>query len=68
MKSNRNFQKTKKSNSFDEEKELKVKKVGTGKKKKNFKKEIFAELDEEEEEFDLFGRDEDFEIDENSKN
>lgn len=68
MKSNRNFQKTKKSNSFDEERDMKVKKVGTGKKKKNFKKEIFAELDEEDEEFDLFGRDEDFENDEVSEN
>lgn len=68
MKSNRNFQKSKKSNSFDEEKELRVKKVGTGKKKKNLKQEIFAEIDEEDEEFDLFGRDEEFENNEDSEN
>jgi hypothetical protein len=67
MKSNRNFHKSKKSNSFDEEREMKVKKVGTGKKKKNLKQEIFAELDEEDEEFDLFGRDEDFDSEENSE-
>ncbi|MFC2103819.1 hypothetical protein ACFLS4_00515 [Bacteroidota bacterium] len=42
MKSAKNFHKTKKSNSFDDEKELKVKKVGvSSKKKKNFKKEVF---------------------------
>jgi hypothetical protein len=59
MKSNRNFQKSKKSNSFDEVREKKVKKVGgPTKKKKNFKQEIFAELEDEEEELDLFGRNE----------
>jgi hypothetical protein len=68
MKSSRNFHKSKKPNSFDEEREMKVKKVGTGKKKKNFKQEIYAEIDEVDEEFDLFGRDEDFEHEENSEN
>lgn len=56
MKSNRNFQKSKKSNSFDDEKEMKIKKVGAGKKKKNFKQEIFSEIEEDDDEFDLFGR------------
>ena len=68
MKSNRNFHKSKKSISFNEEKETKVKKVGTGKKKKNFKQEIYAEIDENDEEFDLFGREEDFQSEEDSKN
>lgn len=56
MKSNRNFQKSKKSNSFDNEKEMRIKKVGAGKKKKNFKQEIFSEIEDDDEEFDLFGR------------
>lgn len=59
MKSKRNFQKSKKSNSFDQEREIRIKKVGSDKKKKNFKKEIFSEIDEDDEELDLFGKDED---------
>lgn len=59
MKSNRNFHKAKKSDFSDEERNMKIKKVVSGKKKKNFKQEILAEIDEDEEEFDLFGRNED---------
>lgn len=68
MKSNKNFQKSKKSNSFNDEREIKVKKVGVpSKKKKNFKKEIFDEI-EEYEDIDLFGNKEDFlEDDEDSE-
>ncbi|HRW61892.1 MAG TPA: hypothetical protein P5132_00310 [Bacteroidales bacterium] len=66
MKSNKNFQKSKKQRPFDEEYESRVKKVGSEKKSKNFKREIFEELDEFEEfeEIDLFGKteeDEDYE-------
>ena len=69
MKSNRNFQKSKKSKSFDEEREMKVKKVGaSAKKKKNFKQEIFAEIDDEDQEIDLFGKkDDSFEDDEDTE-
>ncbi len=59
MKSNRNFQKAKKSDFSDEERNMKIKKIVSGKKKKNFKQEILAEIDEDEEELDLFGRNED---------
>jgi len=59
MKSKRNFQKSKKSNSFEQEREIRIKKIGSSKKKKNFKNEIFAEMDEDQEELDLFGKDED---------
>ncbi len=64
MKSNKNFQKSKKSKSFEGNEEVKVKKVGlSSKKKKNLKKEIFNEIDEFEE-IDLFGyKEEDFNID-----
>jgi len=54
MKSNRNFHKPKKSNSFDHEREARVKNPGaSSKKKKNLKKEIYDEL-EEFEDLDLF--------------
>ncbi len=60
MKSNKNFQKSKKSSSFIDDREVKVKKVeGSSKKKKYFKKEIFDEIDEFED-LDLFGNKEDF--------
>lgn len=60
MKSNKNFQKSKKSSSFNDDREVKVKKVeGSSKKKKYFKKEIFDEIDEFED-LDLFGNKEDF--------
>ncbi|MEE4197722.1 MAG: hypothetical protein V2I54_08765 [Bacteroidales bacterium] len=59
MKSNKNFQKSKKNRSFDDEREMKVKKVNGSKKKKYFKKEIFDEI-EEFEDLDLFGNNEDF--------
>jgi len=68
MKSNKNFHKSKKSNSFDNEREMKIKKIGIDKKKKNLKQEIFAELDDDEE-LDLFGRNEDsFDSEEESDN
>ena len=35
---------------------MRIKKVGTGKKKRNFKQEIFSEIEDDNEEFDLFGR------------
>ena len=55
MKSNRNFQKSKKSNSFDQEREMKSRKaVVFSKKKKYFKREIYEEL-EEFGDIDLFG-------------
>ena len=54
MKSSKNFQKSKKSRHFDNEGEMKLKKVGSSKKTKYFKKEIEDELDESDE-FDLFG-------------
>lgn len=60
MKSNKNFQKSKKSNSLKDDREVKVKKVeDSSKKKKYFKKEIFDEIDEFED-LDLFGKKEDF--------
>lgn len=60
MKSNKNFQKSKKSSSFNDDREAKVKKVeDSSKKKKYFKKEIFDEIDEFED-LDLFGNKEDF--------
>lgn len=60
MKSNKNFQKSKKANSFDSERDSKVKKVGASSKKtKYFKKEIFDELDELGD-IDLFEEKEDF--------
>jgi len=63
MKSNKNFQKSKKHRPFDEEYDSRVKKIGSEKKSKNFKREIFEEIDEFEE-IDLFGKneeDEDYE-------
>lgn len=61
MKSNKNFQKSKKHRPFDEDNEIRAKKVGSPEKKsKNFKKEIFEEIDEFEE-IDLFGKNEDYE-------
>lgn len=60
MKSNKNFQKSKKPSAFVDDREVRVKKVeGSSKKKKNFKKEIFDEIDEFED-IDLFGKNEDF--------
>ncbi len=59
MKSNKNFQKSKKNKSFENEREMKVKKVNGSKKKKYFKKEIFDEI-EEFEDLDLFGKNDDF--------
>jgi len=59
MKSNKNFQKSKKSKSFDNEREMNVKKVQGSKKKKYFKKEIFDEI-EEFEDLDLYGKSDDF--------
>ena len=69
MKSNKNFQKSKKSNSFDNEREMKSKKAGEpSKKKKNLKREIYNEL-EDFEDLDLFGnKDEFLEDDEDSDN
>ncbi len=59
MKSSKNFQKTKKTRSFDNEREPRIKKVGnTNKKQKNYKKEIYHEIDEDEE-LDLFGKKDD---------
>lgn len=58
MKSNKNFQQSKKNKSFENEREMKVKKVNGSKKKKYFKKEIFDEI-EEFEDLDLFGKDDD---------
>mgnify|MGYP001276933994 FL=1 len=61
MKSNKNFQKSKKHRPFDEDNEIRAKKVGLPEKKsKNLKKEIFEEIDEFEE-IDLFGNNEDYE-------
>lgn len=54
MKSSKNFQKSKKKKHFDNDDELRTKKVGSTKKSKYFKREIEEELDESEE-FDLFG-------------
>lgn len=60
MKSNKNFQKSKKSVPFNDDREAKVKKVeGSTKKTKYFKKEIFDEIDEFED-LDLFGNKEGF--------
>ncbi|HSH51042.1 MAG TPA: hypothetical protein VK982_04880 [Bacteroidales bacterium] len=59
MKSTKNFQKSKKSKSFDNEREMKIKKVNGPKKKKYFKKEIFDEI-EEFEDLDLYGKEENF--------
>jgi len=60
MKSNKNFHKPKKSNSFDNEREARAKKSGAfSKKKKNLKKEIYDEL-EEFEDLDLFGNNDEF--------
>jgi hypothetical protein len=59
MKSSKNFQKSKKSRSFEGNEDAKVKKVGlSSNKKKNLKKEIYSEIDEFEE-IDLFGYKED---------
>ena len=58
MKSNKNFQQSKKNKSFENEREMKIKKVNGSKKKKYFKKEIFDEI-EEFEDLDLFGKDDD---------
>ena len=54
MKSNKNFQKSKKTNNFEGDSDTKMKKVDSSKKIKYFKKEIEDEIDESEE-FDLFG-------------
>lgn len=59
MKSNKNFQKSKKPKSFDDEREKKAKKVNGSKKEKYFKKEIFDEI-EEFEDIDLFGKNDNF--------
>lgn len=60
MKSNKSFQKSKKSKHFDDNQELRIKKVdSSSKKKKNFKKEIYNEIDELEE-LDLFGNKNDY--------
>lgn len=60
MKSNKNFHKPKKSNSFDDERNVRAKKSGASlKKKKNLKKEIYDEL-EEFEDLDLFGNNDEF--------
>ena len=54
MKSSKNFQKAKKTRSFDGDGESRIKKLDSSKKSKYFKKEIEDELDEDEE-LDLFG-------------
>ncbi|HKL09436.1 MAG TPA: hypothetical protein VJ896_11720 [Bacteroidales bacterium] len=59
MKSNKNFQKSKKNKSFDNEREMNVKKVTGSKKEKYFKKEIYDEI-EEFEDLDLYGENNDF--------
>lgn len=60
MKTNKKFQKSKSSDSLGYEKEKKIKSVKpTTQKKKNFKKEIYDEIDEFEE-IDLFGNKEEF--------
>lgn len=59
MKSNKNFQKSKKSIPFDSNREMKVKKGdATLNKKKHLKKEIFDEIDEFED-IDLYRNKED---------
>ncbi|MEA2105594.1 MAG: hypothetical protein U9P82_02575 [Bacteroidota bacterium] len=67
MKSNKNFQKSKKNKSFGDEREMKVKKVNASKKQKYFKKEIFDEI-EEFEDIDLYGKEDDFLDDEEEEN
>ncbi len=67
---NKNFQKIKKSKSFDGDNETRIKKVDqpSSKKKKNYKQEIFDEIDEFED-IDLYGKNEDsFEKDPESSN
>lgn len=65
MKTNHKHQKPKNSGSFGYEKEKKIKQVkSSSKKKKNFKKEIYDEIDEFEE-IDLFGTKEDLDDDDN---
>ncbi|MFO7827077.1 MAG: hypothetical protein R6V23_00530 [Bacteroidales bacterium] len=59
MKSSKNFQKSKKPKSFDDEREMKAKKANGSKKDKYFKKEIFDEI-EEFEDLDLYGKNDDF--------
>ena len=63
MKSNKNFQKSKKPRPFDDD-ETRVKRADSSSKKiKNFKKEIYDEIDEFEE-IDLFGKNEDYDDEE----
>jgi hypothetical protein len=68
MKPNKNFQKSKKSNSFDGNEEMRAKKVNSpSKKEKNFKNAMFKEIDELEE-IDLFGyKDDDLITEDNSE-
>lgn len=68
MKSSKNFQKSKKSNSFGGTEEMKVKKVSSpSKKEKNFKNTLYNEIDEFEE-LDLFGyKDDDLNTEDDSE-